>query len=75
MSKYYRHIHAGWNWTTRTGRYSATSRRGGREKISDISNAIGIPRVTVYERMQNLVREGVIQRFTFIPNYKLIGSR
>ncbi|GGM68724.1 transcriptional regulator [Thermogymnomonas acidicola] len=45
----------------------------GREKISDISNAIGIPRVTVYERMQNLVREGVIQRFTFIPNYKLIG--
>lgn len=47
----------------------------GREKISDISNAIGIPRVTVYERMQNLVREGVIQRFTFIPNYKLIGSR
>ncbi|MCL6091194.1 MAG: Lrp/AsnC family transcriptional regulator [Candidatus Thermoplasmatota archaeon] len=45
----------------------------GRDKISDISKTLDIPRVTVYERIQGMVRDGIIQKFTIIPDYKAIG--
>ncbi len=45
----------------------------GRDKISDISKELDIPRVTVYERIQGMVRDGVIKKFTIVPDYKAIG--
>ncbi|HLH85545.1 MAG TPA: Lrp/AsnC family transcriptional regulator [Thermoplasmataceae archaeon] len=45
----------------------------GRDKISDISKALDIPRVTVYERIQGMVREGIIKKFTIVPDYRAIG--
>lgn len=45
----------------------------GRDKISDISKELDIPRVTVYERIQGMVRDGIIKKFTIIPDYKAIG--
>lgn len=45
----------------------------GRDKISDISRALDIPRVTVYERIQNMVRNGTIRKFVAIPDFAAIG--
>ncbi len=45
----------------------------GRDKISDISKALDIPRVTVYERIMNMVDQGVIKKFTVVPDYAAIG--
>lgn len=45
----------------------------GRDKISDISKELDIPRVTVYERIQGMVRDGIIKKFTIVPDYKAIG--
>ncbi len=45
----------------------------GRDKISDMSKALDIPRVTIYERMQNMIKNGTIKKFTVIPDYKALG--
>ena len=45
----------------------------GRDKISDISNALNIPRITVYERIQGMIKRGLIKKFTLIPDYDQIG--
>ncbi len=45
----------------------------GRDKISDISNALNIPRITVYERIQGMIRKGIIKKFTVVPDYEAIG--
>lgn len=44
----------------------------GRDKISDISNALNIPRITVYERIQGMIRKGIIKKFTVVPDYEAI---
>ena len=44
-----------------------------REKIADISRELGIPRITVYERIKGLVDKGVIKKFTIVPDYTAIG--
>ncbi|MGC8608658.1 MAG: Lrp/AsnC family transcriptional regulator [Thermoplasmata archaeon] len=46
----------------------------GRDKISDMSKALDIPRVTIYERMQNMIKNGIIKKFTVIPDYKVLGT-
>lgn len=48
-------------------------REKGRDKISDISNELNIPRITVYERIQNMVKRGTIKKFTIVPDYAEIG--
>ncbi len=45
----------------------------GRDKISDISKVLDIPRVTVYERIMGMVEQGVIKKFTVVPDYNAIG--
>ena len=45
----------------------------GRDKIADISRNLDIPRITIYERMQNMISQGVIKGFTAIPDYSQIG--
>lgn len=44
----------------------------GRDKIADISRNLDIPRITIYERMQNMISLGVIRGFTAIPDYSQI---
>lgn len=45
----------------------------GRDKIADISRHLDIPRITVYERMQNMIEKGIIKGFTALPDYSEIG--
>ncbi|MHB1439305.1 MAG: Lrp/AsnC family transcriptional regulator [Cuniculiplasma sp.] len=45
----------------------------GRDKIADISRNLDIPRITIYERMQNMIASGIIRGFTAIPDYSQIG--
>ncbi|EQB69512.1 MAG: Lrp/AsnC family transcriptional regulator [Candidatus Thermoplasmatota archaeon] len=45
----------------------------GRDKIADISRNLDIPRITIYERMQNMISNGVIKGFTAIPDYSQLG--
>ncbi|MEM4778971.1 MAG: AsnC family transcriptional regulator, partial [Thermoplasmatales archaeon] len=46
----------------------------GRDKITAISDAIGINRVTVAERIMKLERNGVIKNFTVNLNYEALGQ-
>ncbi len=45
----------------------------GRDKIADISRKLDIPRITVYERIKNMVDEGIIRGFSAIPDYSQIN--
>lgn len=45
----------------------------GRDKISEISTNLGIPRATVFERMERLRREGYITQYTVKVDYEKIG--
>jgi Lrp/AsnC family leucine-responsive transcriptional regulator len=47
----------------------------GRDKISDISRELDIPRVTVHERIQGMMKSGVIRKFTAVPDYEAIGLK
>ena len=46
----------------------------GRDKISDISRTLDIPRVTVHERIQGMIKRGVIKKFTIVPDYEVLGN-
>jgi len=48
-------------------------RKDGRQSTSRISKKLKIPRVTVHDRMQKMVKEGVISRIVAVPDYKKIG--
>jgi Lrp/AsnC family leucine-responsive transcriptional regulator len=45
----------------------------GRDKISEISNTLGIPRATVFERMERLRKEGYIKKYTVDLDYEKLG--
>ena len=45
----------------------------GRDKISEISSKLGIPRATVFERMERLKKEGYIQKYTVDLDYEMLG--
>ncbi len=45
----------------------------GRDKISEISTNLGIPRATVFERMERLRKEGYIKQYTVKVDYEKIG--
>ena len=45
----------------------------GRDKIADISRKLDIPRIAVYERIKNMVDEGIIRGFSAIPDYSQIN--
>ncbi|MGC8644922.1 MAG: Lrp/AsnC family transcriptional regulator [Thermoplasmata archaeon] len=47
----------------------------GREKVTAISDSLGINRVTVAERIEKLLRLGVIRNFTVSVNYEAIGQQ
>ncbi len=45
----------------------------GRDKISDLSNALQIPRATIFERMERLRKDGFINKYTVDLNYDKLG--
>ncbi|MEM0132663.1 Lrp/AsnC family transcriptional regulator [Acidiplasma sp.] len=45
----------------------------GRDKISDISNALQMPRATIFERMERLKKEGFIRKYTVDLDYEKLG--
>ncbi|RLF27979.1 MAG: Lrp/AsnC family transcriptional regulator [Thermoplasmata archaeon] len=48
-------------------------KKNSRRPTKNIATDIGIPRVTVHDRIQKMIKNGVIKKFTAIPNYKKIG--
>lgn len=52
----------------------AILKENGRLPTKRISRKMQIPRTTVHHRIQKLVKEGVIKRFTIIPDYKKMGT-
>jgi Lrp/AsnC family transcriptional regulator, leucine-responsive regulatory protein len=47
----------------------------GRKSVVDIASEVDLPRATVQERLQRLVKSGVIKRFVAIPDYSMIGKQ
>lgn len=48
-------------------------REHGREKISEMAKNLEMPRITIYERMQAMIKNGAIEKFTIKPNYRELG--
>jgi Lrp/AsnC family leucine-responsive transcriptional regulator len=48
-------------------------RKDSRQSTSDISRKTDIKRMTVHERIKRLKENGVIKRFTIVPDYAKIG--
>jgi DNA-binding Lrp family transcriptional regulator len=46
----------------------------GRDRVTAISDTLGINRVTAAERIEKLVKKGVIRKFTVKLNYDLMGQ-
>lgn len=44
-----------------------------RQTIAELSNALGIPRATVHERISRMKKAGVIRRFTIEEDYSKTG--
>lgn len=45
----------------------------GRERITAISDSLGVNRVTTAERIEKLIKKGIITKFTVKLNYEMIG--
>ncbi|MEM0158757.1 MAG: Lrp/AsnC family transcriptional regulator [Thermoplasmataceae archaeon] len=45
----------------------------GRDKISEISSNLGIPRATIFERLEKLKKNNFIKRFTVDLDYDKLG--
>jgi DNA-binding Lrp family transcriptional regulator len=46
----------------------------GRRSVVDIANLLDVPRATVQERMQRMLRSGTIRKFVAIPDYSKLGE-
>ena len=49
-------------------------KKDGRASTVDIAKKTRIPRVTVHERIKRLTKNGVIKKFTAVPDYKKLGK-
>ncbi|MHB8360461.1 MAG: Lrp/AsnC family transcriptional regulator [Thermoplasmataceae archaeon] len=47
--------------------------RNGRDKVSEISRMLDIPRITVHERIERMKKDSIIKGFSAIPDYSLLG--
>jgi len=47
--------------------------KNGRAQISEISKETNIPRITVYNRIQKLIKDGIIKKIIPLLNYKVLG--
>ncbi len=48
-------------------------RENSRAFIKEIAKQLNIPHSTVYERMKRMKNEGIIKKFTILPDYKKLG--
>ncbi|MBU6996801.1 MAG: Lrp/AsnC family transcriptional regulator [Theionarchaea archaeon] len=48
-------------------------RANSRLKTKEISKKMQIPRTTVHHRIRKMIEDGIIRKFTVIPDYKKIG--
>ncbi len=48
-------------------------KKDARQTIAEMSNALGVPRATVHERIMRMKKAGVIRRFTIEQDYRLTG--
>lgn len=48
-------------------------KKNARQKTKTISEKTKIPRVTTHERIQKMVENGIIKKFTILPDYTKIG--
>lgn len=48
-------------------------KKNGRAKIGDISRVTGIPRATIFERINKLTKSGIIRNFTVNLDYEKLG--
>lgn len=48
-------------------------RKDGRQSTSRISRKLRIPRVTVHDRMQKMLKDGTISRIVAVPDYGKVG--
>lgn len=51
----------------------AELKKNGRKSTKTIAANVKIPRVTVHDRIQKMVKKGVIKSFTVVPDYEKIG--
>lgn len=52
----------------------AVLKEDSRLKINDIAKKVKMPRTTVYHRITRLKQEGIIKKFTVVPDYSKMGS-
>lgn len=50
-------------------------RRDSRRPITALAKELGIPRATLQDRVRKLVEEGVIKRFTIVPDFAKLGRQ
>lgn len=48
-------------------------KKNARDTTKNIGKAVKIPRITVHDRINKMVKNGIIKSFTIIPDYKKIG--
>jgi DNA-binding Lrp family transcriptional regulator len=48
-------------------------KKNARKTTKNIGKVVKIPRVTVHDRVQKMVKNGIIKSFTVIPDYEKIG--
>lgn len=44
-----------------------------RNSTKQIATNVKMPRVTVHDRIQKMVKKNIIKKFTFLPNYEKLG--
>jgi len=50
-------------------------RRDSRRPITALAKELGMPRATLQDRVRKLVGEGVIKRFTIVPDFAKLGRQ
>lgn len=50
-----------------------TLKENSRQKTSQISKRVGMPRTTVHHRIKKLEEKDIIKKFTLVPNYEKMG--
>lgn len=48
-------------------------KKNARNSTKQIALNVDMPRVTVHDRIQKMVKKGVINKFTILPNYEKLG--
>ena len=50
-------------------------RNESRKSFAKLAEELGIPRATLQDRVRKLLKDGVIKKFTIVPNYAKLGKQ